>query len=120
MLCGDQVLQIFMPDLPLPLVPEGSSSEGRQTLSPRERAAVVARIRALMEYWQIAVEDLDLSAADDVHAAPPSQRPVKYRHPLSGETWDGCGPHPDWLREALLHQGYRVEELRPLAGPQSG
>ena len=41
---------------------------------------------------------------------------IKYRHPVSGETWDGQGPHPDWLRRALLQEGLRVEELRPDAG----
>ncbi|NDY90578.1 H-NS histone family protein [Ideonella sp. TBM-1] len=110
-----------MSDLHTPLTPEGPSSEGRPTLSPRERAVVVARIRALMEYWQITVEDLDASPTEGVPAASPApSRPVKYRHPLSGQAWDGCGPHPDWLREALLHQGYRVEELRPTVGPQTG
>lgn len=52
----------------------------------------------------------------------PSEAPVfvpepvllgpKYCHPVSGDTWDGQGPQPQWLREALTRQGYTVEELR--------
>ncbi len=37
---------------------------------------------------------------------------LKYRHPRTGETWDGEGAQPPWLREALTRQGYTVEELR--------
>jgi len=83
-------------------------------LSRRERAAVIARIEALMEYWGITTDDLaDGAAAPEAAPAPAEPAPVKYRHPLSGDTWDGQGPHPDWLRKALLQEGYRVDELRP-------
>ena len=82
-------------------------------LSRRERAAVIARIEALMEYWGITPEDLDAAPAPVDTPAPAF---IKYRHPVSGETWDGQGPHPDWLRRALLQEGLRVEELRPDAG----
>jgi DNA-binding protein H-NS len=83
-------------------------------LSKRERAAVLARIEALMEFWGITVDDLLAPTPEpDIPAAPPGPLPVKYRHPVSGETWDGQGPHPDWLRRALLKEGLRVDELRP-------
>lgn len=83
-------------------------------LSRRERAAVIARIEALMEYWGITPEDLaDASTLCAAPPAAPEPSAVKYRHPVSGETWDGTGPHPDWLRKALLQEGYRVDELRP-------
>ena len=87
-----------------------------QPLSRRERAAVIARIEALMEYWGITVADLEGETPD---LPPPTAAPraVKYRHPVTGETWDGGGPHPDWLRSALLKEGYRLDELRP--GPAS-
>lgn len=93
--------------------------EDASPLGPRERAAVLARIHALMEYWGITADDL---LRDDAPAAPvaaEAPRPVKYRHPVSGDTWDGEGPHPDWLRRALLQEGWRVEELRPDAAPPS-
>ncbi|HEV8690040.1 MAG TPA: H-NS histone family protein [Ideonella sp.] len=83
-------------------------------LSRRERAAVLARIEALMEYWGITVEDL-LAPTPEPEAPPPppGPLPVKYRHPVTGDTWDGQGPHPDWLRRALLQEGMRVDELKP-------
>lgn len=85
-----------------------------QVLSKRERELMIARIESLMSFWGITLEDLE--RADDapnfgrVSTQPP---PVKYIHPKSGETWDGRGPHPEWLRHALLKEGFRVEELRP-------
>jgi DNA-binding protein H-NS len=84
-----------------------------QVLSRRGRAAVLARIHALMEYWGITVDDLN--APDDAPPASSHEQalPVKYRHPVTGDTWDGQGAHPDWLRKALLQEGLRVDELRP-------
>lgn len=67
-----------------------------------------------MEYWGITPEDLaDESAHTEAPAAAPEPSVVKYRHPITGDTWDGAGTHPDWLRKALLQEGYRVDELRP-------
>jgi DNA-binding protein H-NS len=83
-------------------------------LSKRERAAVLARIQALMEYWGITVDDLLAPTPEPEPAAPAGPRPIKYRHPVTGETWDGQGPHPDWLRRALLQEGLRVDELKPV------
>jgi DNA-binding protein H-NS len=83
-------------------------------LSRRERAAVLARIEALMEYWGITIDDLTApTPAPETPTAPVGPLPVKYRHPVTGDTWDGQGPHPDWLRRALLQEGLRVDELRP-------
>jgi len=83
-------------------------------LSRRERAVVLARIEALMEYWGITVDDLLAPTPEsEVATAPPGPPPVKYRHPVTGDTWDGQGPHPDWLRRALLQEGLRVDELKP-------
>lgn len=84
------------------------------TLSARERAAVLARIEALMEFWGITVDDLLAPTPQPGPAAPAGPLPVKYRHPVTGDTWDGQGPHPDWLRRALLQEGLRVDELKPV------
>lgn len=84
---------------------------GSAPLTRRERNAVIARIHALMEYWGITVDDL--SGEVPPPPAPAAPPPVKYRHPVTGDTWDGQGPHPDWLRRALLHEGLRVDELKP-------
>ncbi|MGM9489821.1 H-NS histone family protein [Ideonella sp. YS5] len=97
------------------------SSARPAALSKRERAAVLARIEALMEFWGITVDDLTAPTPEPEIPSPPlGPLPVKYRHPVSGETWDGQGAHPDWLRHALLKEGLRVDELRPAAGPPAG
>lgn len=87
--------------------------EAGQPLTRRERNAVIARIHALMEYWGITVADLlaDLPTGEPAAALTPP--PIKYRHPVTGDTWNGVGPHPEWLRRALLQEGLRVDELRP-------
>ena len=98
----------------LPAHPEELfAPEPPPVLSRRERAAVIARIEALMEYWGITVDDLAADAPEPPPEAAPAPEVVKYRHPVSGETWNGIGPHPDWLRRALLQEGYRVDELKP-------
>lgn len=82
----------------------------RRQLSPEQRAAL-ARIEGLIEYWQISVDEIE--AAPDV--PPPSASAgsgVRYRHPVSGETWDGRGEHPEWLRRALLTEGLRVADVK--------
>ena len=83
-------------------------------LNRRERGVVLARIQALMEFWGITIDDL----LQDTPAPEPvliPDLPPKYRHPTTGETWDGQGAQPDWLRRALLKEGMRVEELRQAA-----
>jgi DNA-binding protein H-NS len=88
-----------------------SSSRPPRPLKRRERAAVVARIQALMEFWGFTLEELrDLSTT---LPPDPPPAPIKYRHPVSGLTWDGEGAHPQWLRDALLKEGMRVDELKP-------
>lgn len=85
-----------------------------EPLTARERAAVIHRIRTLVEYWGITPEELEQAVP---YVAAPADAPapgtVKYRHPRSGETWDGSGPHPQWLRDALLKEGFTVDELKP-------
>lgn len=84
-------------------------------LTGRERAAVIHRIRMLVEYWAITPEEL--SAELPAAVEPPTCEParIKYRHPRSGDTWDGNGPHPQWLRDALLKEGFTVDELKRAA-----
>ncbi len=47
-----------------------------------------------------------------VPRARPTQG-IKYQHPLTGDTWDGEGLQPDWLRQALLKDGYLLDEVKP-------
>ena len=90
---------------------------GPRVATRRERAAAIDRICTLMDFWGITPDDLlsadtALSASSVAHDAG-----VKYRHPLSGATWNGRGEHPEWLRSALLKEGYRLDELRPEGAP---
>ena len=87
-------------------------------VSPAQRAAVIHRIRTLMEYWSITPEDLERAPDRKANGAPAPDPPVKYRHPVSGDTWDGVGSHPEWLRNALLKEGYTVQQLRDAAAPR--
>ena len=97
---------------PAPLL----AAEATPALSRRDRSAVIDRIRSLMAFWGITEDDLLAPpSADEPTAADSGPLPVKYRHPATGETWDGQGPHPDWLRRALLQEGLRVDELKPPA-----
>ena len=80
------------------------------------RASARRQARRLVEFYRITPAELCAERAPATGAdlpATPSEAPlIKYRHPVTGETWDGEGPHPQWMRQALLHDGYRVHELR--------
>lgn len=80
---------------------------------PPEKIAAARTIQRLMAFWQIQPSEL-ASPPEPVPepCAPATPAAPKYRHPVSGETWDGQGSQPQWLREALLKEGYLVEELR--------
>jgi DNA-binding protein H-NS len=80
-----------------------------------EQEAIVRSVRKLVEFWQITPRELggvNAPPRKTAQAAKPQPILPKYRHPRSGETWDGEGSQPPWLREALTKQGYTVEELR--------
>jgi DNA-binding protein H-NS len=78
--------------------------------TPEQEAAIRA-IRKLIDFWQISLDELD-GVPQPVRAAAPVLVPPKYRHPTSGEQWDGQGAQPDWLKHALTREGYTVDELR--------
>jgi DNA-binding protein H-NS len=81
---------------------------------PPEKLAALRTVRKLVEFWQIRPQEL---RGPPPAPPPPPAGPavIRYRHPVSGETWDGQGEHPQWLREALLKEGYTVDELRRAA-----
>jgi DNA-binding protein H-NS len=81
----------------------------------RERAAAIDRICTLMDFWGITAEDLISTDSEVTAYCAAPHASVKYRHPVSGATWNGRGEHPEWLRSALLKEGYRLDELRPEA-----
>lgn len=75
-----------------------------------EKIAAIRTIRKLMDFWQI--QPHELRGVVFRPRAPVRVISIRYRHPVSGLTWDGEGTQPDWLREALLREGYTVDELR--------
>lgn len=79
----------------------------RERQRARECAAYIAR--QLVEFWGITPSDLRRPAPPLTKAAPA----VKYVHPATDDSWDGTGPQPEWLRQALLRDGYRVADLLP-------
>jgi DNA-binding protein H-NS len=74
-----------------------------------EQEVALRYIEKIMSFWEITPADLRRAPA----AAKPPPAPLKYRHPSSGEQWDGIGKQPQWLRDALLKEGLTVDELRP-------
>src|SRR5690606_9193165 len=73
------------------------------TVKTPEQEAALRSIRKLIEFWRISPDELWFEAPVAPAAAseappPPTHR---YRHPLSGESWNGEGSQPQWLREAL-------------------
>jgi DNA-binding protein H-NS len=94
------------------------------TMTP-EQEAVLRSIRKLVDFWRITPGELGGIPAGAPARVPAPAKPaprvpvVKYRHPITLETWDGEGPQPPWLRDALTREGYTVDELRA-APPASG
>ena len=80
----------------------------------KARRIALHQIRQLMEFWNIGPDELgDPKVVPVLPRNSPPPGYVKYRHPVTGETWNGDGEHPEWLRKALLKEGYRVVELKP-------
>jgi DNA-binding protein H-NS len=87
-----------------------------------EQEAAIRSIRKLIDFWQISLEELVVEGEAPVRPQRAPEVLPKYRHPISGHTWDGQGGQPDWLRQALTREGYTVQELRipGSAEPASG
>lgn len=83
-----------------------------------EKLAAMLKIRKLMEFWRITPAELRESPgpAHELVATPVFQPlPYRYRHPRTLLGWDGQGAQPQWLRQALLREGYTVDELKRCA-----
>jgi DNA-binding protein H-NS len=98
----------------LPIAAVDSRRAKYQEMMTPEQEAVLRSIRKLVDFWNITAKELGGSKAVKRVEAPVVHEPMppKYRHPRTGETWDGEGTQPPWLREALTKQGYTVEELK--------
>jgi len=78
-----------------------------------EQEAVLRSVRKLIDFWQIHADELaGIPEPVVVHVPKRAPATTKYQHPITGETWNGEGTQPPWLREALTREGYTVEELR--------
>ncbi len=83
------------------------------TMRTAEQEAVLRSVRKLIDFWQIEAEELAGVPAPEPRSEPVQPAPLhRYRHPITGQVWDGRGGQPAWLREALTREGYTVEELR--------
>ena len=87
---------------------------------PPEKLAALRTVRKLVEFWNISPQELRGPLPPPPPASTPGTLPIRYRHPVSGETWDGQGEHPGWLRDALLKQGYTVDELKRAVSQTDG
>lgn len=79
-----------------------------ELVDPAERQAALGKARRLVEFWRITPDEL----AGPLQPTPAPPPVYLYTHPLTGETWDGRGPQPDWLRRCLINEGYRLDEVR--------
>jgi len=86
------------------------SNDASNPIYAPEKIAAIRKIRKLMDFWRITPNEIRV-APKVVPLAQPA-KPARYRHPITGEAWDGEGRQPDWLRQALLREGYTVDELR--------
>jgi len=75
-----------------------------------ERIAAIRKIRKLMDFWRITPAELRGRPVELVRSREPAE--IRYRHPVTAEVWDGQGTQPQWLRDALIKEGYTVDELR--------
>ena len=87
---------------------------------PPEKLAALRTVRKLVEFWNITPQELRGPLPPASPPPPAGALPIRYRPPVSGETWDGQGEHPAWLREALLKQGYTVDELKRAVAQPAG
>ena len=79
-----------------------------ELIDPAERRAALGNARRLVDFWQI--QPAELEGPPPVRQGP--QQIYRYAHPKTGETWDGLGAQPAWLRRCLINEGYRLDEVR--------
>jgi DNA-binding protein H-NS len=63
----------------------------------REVGEAIAKVRALIEEYQLTVSDVFSSGENKPAAKKTGKVAAKYRDPLSGNTWSGRGLAPKWL-----------------------
>ncbi|MNS94047.1 H-NS histone family protein [compost metagenome] len=75
-----------------------------------ERADAIRWIQDQMADYGLTMEELEAAGCFDPPPHPPPPPPVCYRN-AAGQSWDGQGEMPDWLRRAV-NAGQSVEFFR--------
>jgi DNA-binding protein H-NS len=84
-----------------------------QDVQREERAAAIAKVRALMSEFGLTAADISGKspvARPGATTKPAGKVAVKYRNAATGETWTGRGLQPKWLKAALAG-GAKIEEF---------
>jgi len=76
-----------------------------------ERAAAIRWIRTQMADYGLTMEELEAAGCFDLPPPPPPPPPPACYRNAEGQTWDGQGEMPDWLRRAV-NAGQSVEFFR--------
>lgn len=79
------------------------------------RQSAIDTIKHLIASYDLQPEDIGMPALPKKNTRPSAPRPVKYRDPVSGETWTGQGKTPRWL-EGKNREDYRI---RPVTEPSA-
>jgi DNA-binding protein H-NS len=77
-----------------------------EPLNGEARERLIRWLRRRMDEYGITVE----AVAESISADKQAERPVLYRDAM-GNTWDGYGDLPDWLRRAVA-AGQKVDFYR--------
>ncbi|WP_439668893.1 Histone-like protein H-NS C-terminal domain-containing protein [Cupriavidus necator] len=76
-----------------------------------ERTAAIRWIQAEMADYGLTMEELEAAGCFDPPPPPPPPPPVVGYRNAAGQSWDGQGEMPDWLRRAV-NAGQSVEFFR--------
>ncbi|MBF6990775.1 H-NS family nucleoid-associated regulatory protein [Cupriavidus sp. IK-TO18] len=79
-----------------------------------ERADAIRWIQTQMDDYGLTMEELEATGCFDPPPPPPpapAPPPVVYYRNAAGQSWDGQGDMPDWLRRAV-NAGQSVEFFR--------
>lgn len=75
-----------------------------------ERAAAIAKVKALMAEHGLSVADLGSRGSARLPRGAGSKVAAKYRNAATGQTWSGRGLRPNWLKDALA-SGRKLEDF---------
>lgn len=71
-----------------------------EAVRKQELATVRAEIQGLMDTYGLTADDFRSGAKTKSKKVPGDVTP-KFQDPVSGGTWSGKGPRPQWLKDAV-------------------